>query len=98
MLKPWRYNLYFLEEAAKNGLRLYPMASVNPKGIHFTFIDTFVFDEMPTFRAMMAKPLQQKIEILRDPVARAQFRVEWANPTGRSLTYSWVTTHVAAVR
>jgi N-acyl-D-aspartate/D-glutamate deacylase len=94
----WRHNLDFLEAAAAEGLRLYPMASVNPKGIHFTFIDSFVFDEMPSMRAMMALPLEQRKAHLRDPAARDRFRQEWADPAQRALFYHWETTRVAAVR
>ena len=95
--RPWRFNLDFLEAAAAEGLRLYPMASVNPKGIHFTFTDTFVFDEMPAWRAMMGLSPQPRKARLRDPAARARLREEWADPTGRALVYSWDATKVAAV-
>jgi N-acyl-D-aspartate/D-glutamate deacylase len=93
----WRTNLDFLEAAAAGGLRLYPMASVNPKGIHFTFIDTFVFDEMPVMREMMALPLPERMQRLADPDARARYKAAWDDTTGRAVIGAYDTTRVAAV-
>jgi N-acyl-D-amino-acid deacylase len=93
----WRTNLDFYEEAAREGLRLYPMASVNPKGLHFTFIDTFVFDEMPRMRAMMALPLPERRQRLATAEARADYKAEWDDTTGRFVVGAYDTTRVAAV-
>jgi N-acyl-D-aspartate/D-glutamate deacylase len=93
----WRTNLDFLEQAAADGLRLYPMASVNPKGLHFTFVDTFVFDEMPVMRAMMALPLPERMVRLADPDARAQYKAAWDHIGDRVVVGSYDTTRVAAV-
>jgi len=53
----WRTCLDVLEGYAREGLRVYPMASANPKGLHLALADTILLDEMPTFRSTLSKPM-----------------------------------------
>lgn len=92
----WRTCLDVLEGYARDGLRVYPMASANPKGLHLALVDTILLDEMPTFRTTLAKPLAERMQALRDPDVRAAMRRELTEP--RQLAFTWREMRVASVR
>ena len=86
----WRHNLAIVEQAAARGLRVYPMIIMNPKGVHFSLDNTFIFDEVLFVRDTLTKPAAERDAALRDPAWRAKFREAFANPTeGVSLKFSW---------
>ncbi len=70
----WRECLDVLEGYARDGLRVYPMASANPKGIHIALRDTIMLDEMPTFRSTLSAPMDERVARLRDPGLRDRLR------------------------
>jgi N-acyl-D-aspartate/D-glutamate deacylase len=77
---------------------MYPMAFVNPsKGLYFTFADTFVLDEMVSFRAAMALPIPERVQRFADPQARAEFKAAWDDKTDRVVIGEYDTTCVAQV-
>ena len=93
----WRDVIGFCERAAEEGHRLMPMSMINVKGIHFTLADTFMFDEMPTFRSTLTLPESERRERLSDPAVRATLRAEVADTGGRSFLFGWEEISVAAV-
>ena len=81
--------LAFCEEAAADGLRILPMSMINVKGIHFSLADTFMFDEMATFRSTLTLDPPTRRERLADPDVRAALRREVEDATGRSFIFGW---------
>jgi N-acyl-D-aspartate/D-glutamate deacylase len=94
----WRTCLDVLEGYAREGLRVYPMASANPKGLHLSLLDTILLDEMPSFRATLVAPLAERKRQLADPTRRDQFRLEFADTASRQLAFDWTNLLVASVR
>ena len=74
----WRTCLDVLEGYAREGLRVYPMASANPKGLHLALADTILLDEMPTFRETLSLPMPERIAALGDTTVRDRMRDELA--------------------
>src|SRR5690606_12527571 len=64
------------------------MASANPKGLHLALSDTFMFDEMPAWRATIALPMPERIATLGDPAKRAELRAALDQPD-RQLVFEW---------
>jgi N-acyl-D-aspartate/D-glutamate deacylase len=94
----WRTCLDVLEGYARAGLRVYPMASANPKGLHLALADTILLDEMPAFRQTLSLPLAQRMSALRDPSVRARLRADFDTPGLRQLAFGWDQLQVASVR
>jgi N-acyl-D-aspartate/D-glutamate deacylase len=94
----WRECLDVLEGYARDGLRVYPMASANPKGIHIALRDTIMLDEMPTFRATLSAPMDDRLARLRDPGLREQLRREFADVDARQFVFDWSELRVAGTR
>jgi N-acyl-D-aspartate/D-glutamate deacylase len=84
----WRDCLDVLEGFARDGLRVLPMASANPKGLHLALSDTILFDEMPEWRATLSRPMPERMAALADPAHRAGLRAALDMP-GRQLTFEW---------
>jgi N-acyl-D-aspartate/D-glutamate deacylase len=94
----WRTCLDVLEGYAREGLRVYPMASANPKGLHLALSDTILLDEMVAFRETLSLPMAERMRALRDPAVRARLRVDFDRPGGRQLAFGWGDLLVASVR
>jgi N-acyl-D-aspartate/D-glutamate deacylase len=93
----WHRSLEFAETAAADGLELHPMFASNRQGAHFSLDSTFLFDELPSFRATLTLPSPQREARLRDPAVRDQMRGELADPTGRSFVFVWEVLRVERV-
>lgn len=93
----WRTCLDVLEGYARDGLRVYPMASANPKGLHLALADTILLDEMPTFRETLSLPVPQRIAALRDTAVRDRMRTELVE-CPRQLAFDWPQMLVASTR
>jgi len=85
----WREVLSFCERAAEEGLRILPMSMINVKQIHFSFADTFMFDEMPTFRSTLTLEPTARAQKLREPETRDALRREVDEPGDRSFLFAW---------
>jgi N-acyl-D-aspartate/D-glutamate deacylase len=94
----WRRNLAVAERAAARGLRIYPMLVLNPKGVHFSLDSTFIFDEYPTWRAVLTSPMHNRIDRLTDAAFRTRLAAELADPSLGSLNLSWHEVVVVATR
>jgi N-acyl-D-aspartate/D-glutamate deacylase len=93
----WSRSLEFTDSAASEGLAIHPMFASNRQGAHFALADTFLFDEMPSFRDTLTLPEPQRAAALRDPAVREQMRKELADPTGRSFVFVWQVLRVETV-
>ena len=95
----WRDCLDVLEQFSRDGLRVYPMASANPKGLHIALADTGMLDEMPTFRMALAGTLEQRKAALVRPEVRDAMRREFDDPDHlRQLAFGWSGFRVVGVR
>jgi N-acyl-D-aspartate/D-glutamate deacylase len=89
----WRRSLEFVEDAQRDGLRLYPMYAAHRGGAYFSLHDTFLLDDVPAFRRALVLPEPQRSTTLRDPAVRAQIRADLIDPGPRSfpLVYDLIT-------
>jgi N-acyl-D-aspartate/D-glutamate deacylase len=95
----WRDCLDVLEGFCSDGLRVYPMASANPKGLHISLADTGMLDEMPTFRSSLAGTIADRMRAFSRPEVRNQLRSEFDDPQQlRQLAFGWSQLRVAGVR
>jgi N-acyl-D-aspartate/D-glutamate deacylase len=94
----WRRNIAVAEAAASRGLRIYPMLVLNPKGVHFSFDSTFIFDEYATWREILISPMATRLARLRDPQTRERLLAELGDPSMGSLNLTWDQITVVATR
>jgi N-acyl-D-aspartate/D-glutamate deacylase len=93
----WERSLAFAREAFAAGTRLHPMFSTNELGLHLRLVDTFIFDEMPAWRAALTETEPERSRRLRDPDLRARMAAEFEAP-GRGAAFTWDVLEVEAVR
>ncbi len=95
----WRACMAVLEGFSRDGLRVHPMASANPKGLHIALSDTRMLDEMPTFRATLTGSIEDRIRAFGRPEVRERLRREFDDPQQlRQLAFGWGQLRVAGVR
>ncbi len=95
----WKASLDFCQEAfEKQGARLHPMFTTNYLELHLKLRDTFVFDEMPSWRRVLTLPDAERAAALADPAERAKLRAEFDGPESRAVTFAWSGLEVEAVR
>ncbi|MFK7898499.1 MAG: amidohydrolase family protein [Myxococcota bacterium] len=70
----WQNTIDFVREAREQGVRLHPQFSTQKLSLHLRLDDTFVFDEMPSWRDTLTLPLAEACEALRDPAVRDRMR------------------------
>jgi N-acyl-D-aspartate/D-glutamate deacylase len=89
----WRRGLEFAEEAERAGARIFPQSATQQLQVFFALHDTFLFDEMPAFRAALtaSDPGAQ----LRDPAVRDAMRTQWADTSGRAIVFTWDAIRIA---
>ncbi len=85
----WRANLDFAEQLNREGHRYYPMLVVNPKGVYFSFDNTFLFDEYDAWREVLLLPERERKVALADPGVRARLGANLADPDAGSLAVDW---------
>src|SRR5579864_704413 len=83
----WRKGLEFASSAAGDGYRIHPQSSLQQMQVFFALHDTFLFDEMPSFRAVLTAP--DRLAQLADPSVRARLRAALAETEGRVFVFSW---------
>lgn len=94
----WQTTLDFVHEAFREGIRLHPMFATNKLGAHLTLADTFLFDELPSFRDALVLPEPERSRRLRDPALRDRIRHELATITDRAVFFTWDALKIEAVR
>ena len=94
----WQRTLDFCNEAFAQGARLHPMFTTNHLELHLKLCDTFVFDEMPSWRDALTRPEPERSRHLRDPATRAALRAEFDDPASRAVSFEWDGLEVEDVR
>ena len=94
----WKNNMAFAEDLNRRGYRFHPMLVVNPKGVFFSFDNTFLFDEYDRWREVLVLPQEERTRQLADPAVRAALGANLADPTAGSLAFSWDEVRVATPR
>ncbi len=94
----WRRTLDFANQAFDRGVRLHPMFATNRLELHLKLADTFIFDEMPTWREVLTLPEPERSRRLRDPARRQRMRAEFDDPSSRAVSFAWDGLEVEAVR
>ena len=90
----WKRGLEFVDEARAAGHRVHPQSQLQQMQVFFALHDTFLFDEMAEFRAVLTAG-DQREALLRDPATRDGLRAALANTEGRALVFSWDSVKVA---
>jgi len=92
----WRKSLEFAHAAHAEGLSIHPMFAANQQAAYFALDSTFLFDELPCWRAILTLPLAERFSRLRDPVVRAELDRDLCH--ARAFRPYWPITYVEAVR
>ena len=72
-----RQRIQWIEECAKQGIRVYGQGSTRKGGFELTFEDWNLFDESPTWREVtMGTPEERKAK-MQNPDLRSKLREEW---------------------
>ncbi len=82
----WQRALEWLRDENAKGARFYPMCSVNKLEAHLRLCDTFLFDEIPTWRELLCLPEPRRSDALRDPAVRARMAESLADSSRRAFT------------
>ena len=94
----WQRTLDFVRDASARGVRLHPQFTTNELGLHLKLCDTFIFDELPTWRSVLTLAEPERSRQLRDPSVRARLAAEFDSPAGRAAAFSWDLLEVEGVR
>ncbi len=89
----WRRGLDFVDDATRRGYRVHPQSSLQQLQVFFALHDTFLFDEMPDFRAVLTDA--DRMAKLADPSVRDRLRAALADTDGRVFVFSWDNVTVA---
>lgn len=76
----WKEQLDAVAAIFRSGHRAYGASSTTPTVRHFTLKNTQVFDEFPTWKNVMALPLEARKQTLADPETRRKFRADFTDP------------------
>ena len=93
----WTRSMEFIDELARDGLRLYPMYAAHRGGAYYALDTTFLFDDMPAFRDALVLPEPARSVALRDPAVRDRIRSELVGPPAPSFPVQYDLTTVYAV-
>jgi N-acyl-D-aspartate/D-glutamate deacylase len=74
----WQRTIEFAREARARGVRIHPQFTSQRLGLHLRLADTFVFDEMPAWLAVLQGPIAERCRRLADPDVRAKLRHDLA--------------------
>jgi N-acyl-D-aspartate/D-glutamate deacylase len=94
----WERTLDFVREASARGVRLHPQFTTNELGLHLKLCDTFIFDELPTWRSVLTLSEPERSRRLRETDVRARLAAEFDSPAGRAAAFSWDLLEVESVR
>ncbi len=83
----WEATMKFCREAFAQGVRLHPQFATNKLELHLKLSDTFVFDEMPSWREVLTAAEPERSRRLRDPQWRARMRAEWLDGNERAVSF-----------
>jgi len=72
----WRELLDLAGKSLAAGLPSYPLCNARLFNNRFNLKNAQVFDDLPTWKQILFTPLEQRMEIFRDPAARRKLRAE----------------------
>jgi N-acyl-D-aspartate/D-glutamate deacylase len=90
----WKRGLEFVDDACALGYRVHPQSSLQQMQVFFALHDTFLFDEMESFREVLTAG-DQRDALLGDPEVRARLRADFDNKEGRAVVFTWDSVRVA---
>ncbi len=90
----WRRGLEFADEARARGYRILPQSLLQQMQVFFALHDTFLFDQIPSFREVLTAG-ERRTALLRDPAVRDRMRAELARTEGRAFVFQWEAVKVA---
>jgi len=67
----WRKVLEWMEELNRQDAQLYGMTICFPTHLYFTLEDMNQFDDMPNWRDVLARPIPERVGMLRNPALRS---------------------------
>jgi N-acyl-D-aspartate/D-glutamate deacylase len=85
----WSRSLEWCREENAKGARLHPQFATNRGGLHIKLSDTFVFDDMLTWREVLCLSEPARSEKLRDPAMRAVLEAEFNSDSGKAIGATW---------
>jgi len=84
----WERSVEFAHELAAEGLTVHPMFAANRQGAHFALANTFLFDDLPSFRNTLVLRGEERRAALRDPAVRDAMRTDIAGG-GHAFVFFW---------
>ena len=84
----WERSVEFAHELAAEGLTVHPMFAANRQGAHFALANTFLFDDLPSFRSTLVLRGAEREAALRDPAVRDAMRADIARG-GHAFVFFW---------
>jgi N-acyl-D-aspartate/D-glutamate deacylase len=90
----WERGLEFVDEALARGSRVHPQSSLQQMQVFFALHDTFLFDQMASFREVLTAG-DRREALLADPDVRARLRDDLAHTEGRAFVFTWDAVKVA---
>jgi N-acyl-D-aspartate/D-glutamate deacylase len=94
----WQNALEFCRESFRQGARMHPQFTTNKLELHLKLADTFVFDEMPIWRAVLTTTEPERSKRLADPAWRAKLQAEWNDDKTRAVSFDLGELEVESVR
>ena len=85
----WSRSLDWCRAENAKGARLHPQFATNRGGLHVKLSDTFVFDDMLTWREVLCLAEPARSQKLRDPATRAVLAKEFASDAGKAIGMTW---------
>ncbi len=85
----WSKTLAFMDEARAAGLRLHPQFMTNRGGFNLKLSDTFVFDNLRSWRETLCLEGEARLSALGDPAVRDRLRAEWDSPDAGTIAIDW---------
>jgi N-acyl-D-aspartate/D-glutamate deacylase len=90
----WKRGLDFVDEARALGHRVHPQSSLQQMQVFFALHDTFLFDEMASFREVLTSG-DRRESLLADPAVRARLKADFDHKEGRAVVFTWDAVKVA---
>jgi N-acyl-D-aspartate/D-glutamate deacylase len=84
----WERSVAFAHELAGEGLTVHPMFAASRQGAHFALANTFLFDDLPSFRNALVLRGAEREAALRDPAVRDAMRADIARG-GHAFVFFW---------
>lgn len=72
----WRQLLGMAEQSLATGIPSYPLCNARLFNNRFNLKNAQVFDDLPTWKQILFTPIEQRMEVFRDPEVRHKLRYE----------------------